>query len=226
MDEFDMGRFGRVRSPGLRRGTFHATRPAKDTTRTVEDLMSEWKGRAADFGYDLGELSRVVGLGIGRGGDAPTEDQVVDVDRLRTQLDRVSEHRTTVSRRDIVAVVAHASVSGATAATVESIAARITEASGPPMTRDRVWPWSGADGRDQAQGPAPRWPTESVLHAVTNDAGRIAEVVRGGTEVVGKAAGRSPAGRFDQERSAVPRDRSLATERPVPSMPDLGRRLG
>ncbi len=220
MDEFDMGRFGRVRPPGLRGGTFHATRPAKDTTRTVEDLMSEWKGRAADFGYDLGELSRVVGLGVGRG-DAPAQAPVVDVDRVRTQLGRVSEQRTTVSRRDMVAVVAHASVSGATAAMVESIAARITEAAGPPMG-DRGRSGTG-DGRDQAPGPAPRWSTESVIQAVANDAGLAAEVVRGEAEVVRAHAGRSTAGWFDQERSAGSRDRTMVVERPVPSLPDLGR---
>ena len=65
MDEYDVVRFGRVRSPDQRRGTFHATRPDKDATCTVEELSARWRTRASDVGYNLGDLTRVVGLGVG-----------------------------------------------------------------------------------------------------------------------------------------------------------------
>ena len=81
----DMARFEFVRHGGTGRrrrdGTFHATRPAKETAHTVEDLVREWRHRAADFGYDLGDLTQVVGLGR-RGRDRPA----VDLDHARRRL--------------------------------------------------------------------------------------------------------------------------------------------
>ena len=55
------------------KASFHATRPAKEAGHTVADLVREWRHRAADFGYDLGDLTRVVGLG-GRDRDQPAVD--------------------------------------------------------------------------------------------------------------------------------------------------------
>ena len=54
-------RAGARRRAGSIGGAFHATRPDKDRTCTVDSLMAEWKQRAADFGFDLGDLTRVVG---------------------------------------------------------------------------------------------------------------------------------------------------------------------
>src|SRR5580704_1773881 len=60
MDEYRFTRAGPSQHPS-RLGAFHATRPDKDRTRTVESLLLEWKRRAADFGFDLGDLTMVVG---------------------------------------------------------------------------------------------------------------------------------------------------------------------
>ncbi len=60
---------------------FHADRPDKDRTATVESLTDEWRQRASDFGFDLGDLSRAVGPGPLR------SEVVVDVDRLRHRME-------------------------------------------------------------------------------------------------------------------------------------------
>ncbi len=49
MDEYLAGRVAHRNGPGRTRGAFHATRPDKDRTCTVDSLMGEWKQRAADL---------------------------------------------------------------------------------------------------------------------------------------------------------------------------------
>ncbi len=91
--------------------SYHVTRPDKDRERTVESLTAEWKERAADFGFDLGDLTRVVGPRR-----APEVGSDIDQERVRvlpepvrppTGLDRPSRpggsgrrgvHRRSVGR--------------------------------------------------------------------------------------------------------------------------------
>jgi conjugative relaxase-like TrwC/TraI family protein len=124
------------RAPGPGRSTArsravaaHATRPDKDRTRTVESLLAEWKERAADSGFDLGDLTRVVGPrrlveqgpGIERG-------------RVCDRLGQLGHGRHSLARRDVVAAVAAASTNGASARVIESVATHIVEESGAPVS--------------------------------------------------------------------------------------------
>jgi len=214
MDEYDVGWFGRVRTSGHRQGTFHATRPDKDVTRTVDTLASEWKSRAADFGFDLGDLTRVVGLGMGRGSGPPTP--AVDPDRLQEQLGRLANRRSTLSHHDIVAVVAATAVTGATARTVESIATTIAETSGPPVVPDRTLHGDrSVTGRSEVRGMAPRWSTDSVVRAVARHPESLDRAVEGAP--VGAIAVRPLRERTGQEREGT-----MGAQRTPPAL-DLGR---
>lgn len=126
MDEFRYGRGrGSVSGPGSDRA-FHATRPGKDRTVTVDALLAEWRRRAVGFGFDLGELIQVVGQ---RG---PDRDQpVIDQGRVSEHLQRLAERRVSLRRHDLVAVLAASSPGGAPARLVESMAAALVTESGP-----------------------------------------------------------------------------------------------
>ena len=58
-----VARTGGPTSTGARRIAFHADRPEKDRSRTVDGLRSEWRRRAAAIGLDTTDLVRVVGRG-------------------------------------------------------------------------------------------------------------------------------------------------------------------
>jgi conjugative relaxase-like TrwC/TraI family protein len=134
MDEYRFTRAGPSQHPS-RLGAFHATRPDKDRTRTVESLLLEWKRRAADFGFDLGDLTMVVGCkrNLEAGND-------IDPQRVRDRLVEFAQANRTMAPRDLVAVVAAASTLGATARVVQSVARQLEEASGPPLGTERRWP--------------------------------------------------------------------------------------
>jgi conjugative relaxase-like TrwC/TraI family protein len=133
VDEYRFTRAGPSQRPS-RHGAFHATRPHKDRTRTVESLLLEWRRRAADVGFDLGDLTLVVGCkrNLEAGND-------IDPQRVRDRLAEFAQVNRTVAPRDLVAVVAAASTLGATARVVESVARRLEEASGPPLATERRW---------------------------------------------------------------------------------------
>jgi conjugative relaxase-like TrwC/TraI family protein len=152
----DMTRFEFIRHGGAgprgRDGAFHATRPVKEAGHTVEELGREWRRRATDFGYDLSDLTRVVGLG-GRG----RKRQVVDVDRARGRLGALPRGQRPLARHDLVALLASSSVAGTTAASLESMAATLA---------DRV---AGRDGGSEQVGIArvePRWGADEVGRAL------------------------------------------------------------
>ncbi len=112
MDEY---RFRRARDREWGRpsaGTFHATRPEKDHTCTVESLRAEWHARAATFGFDLGDLTSVVG----RRREVHHGATPVDRARLGAALEGLAGQGRSVTQRDLVAVVASASTVGASAA--------------------------------------------------------------------------------------------------------------
>ena len=161
--EYTARRPGRTTGPRQTRGAFYATRPEKDRTRTVESLMGEWKERAADFGFDLGDLTRVVGLGRAEG---PGHE--IDPDRVRTQLEALAPHRT-LAHRDVVAVLAGASAGGASAQAIESAATRVVGAAGTPTSGLHVAgravvaeAWGGR----QPSGVEPRWSVADVARGV------------------------------------------------------------
>lgn len=123
-------------------GAFYATRPEKDLNAGLDELVGTWKQRASDFGFDLSELSGVVGRGrIGHGSPG------IDADRLAEGL--VPRSGGTLARRDLVAAVAASAVGGATVGGVERVVDRITEAVNPDRTR--------LTARE------PRWPADEVV---------------------------------------------------------------
>ncbi len=163
MDEYQHGRVGPSPGPARSQGAFHATRPDKDRTRTVESLAAEWKERAADFGFDLGDLTRVIGCK--RGVQAGAE---VDPERVRVRLGQLARDNRTIARRDLVAVVAAASTAGASAGVIESVAARIAEASGPPIGTGRADRHRGDAGGETrgVRSAEPRWMAGAVARTV------------------------------------------------------------
>src|ERR1035437_10052506 len=112
---------------GRHPGAFYATRPDKDLTRSLESLVSSWKGRAADFGFDIGDLAQVVGRGARLGREV---DGGVDPQRMVDRLEGAGRPEGTMARRDLVALVASASLRGATVAGFDSTVERIVTSVG------------------------------------------------------------------------------------------------
>jgi conjugative relaxase-like TrwC/TraI family protein len=189
MAEYVAQRPGRPDGPHRTRGAFYATRPEKDRTRTVESLTGEWKDRAADFGFELGDLTRVIGLG-------PTArpGQEIDPDRVRHRLEDLASHRRTLAQRDVVAVVADASPGGASARLIESVAVQVVAAAGAPRPGWEVARGSAARGSAAGRSPAggsaadkgpagwspstfePRWTVDAVARAVGHCEGLLVPV--------------------------------------------------
>jgi len=121
-----------------------ATRPDKELQRPLASLTASWRQRADDLGFDLGELSRVVG----RHRSAP--DRAVagrpDPDRL---ADRLAGARpgAVLARRDLVAAVTAASVAGAEGPVVEAVVDRIAAGVAPDgsLARAREPRWRAGE---------------------------------------------------------------------------------
>ncbi len=155
-----------------RQVAYSVTRPAKDRTVTVEALRTEWKQRAGDLGYDLGQLVRVVGLGAGRGaglGVGSESTSPFDRDRIGVALGGFAEHGRTLRRRDVVAVLAAAAVRGTSASQLDAIATVVTSATGPATPRAKP-------GEAFAE---PRW-SASDLARVADRSPELFEVDRSG----------------------------------------------
>ncbi len=198
IDEYVHSRQGVPAAPGGSRGAFHATRPDKDRSRSVDSLLEEWRGRAADFGHDLGDLTRAVGLGGHPGPGTPTT--VFDPERISVQLQALAGDHRALRPRDLVALVATSSTRGAGAADIESTALRIAGAC--RASRTGTDPGKGAPNRgDDAQD---RWPASQVLQVVEDSTGRLLD---GGLEDSGRIA---RTGRMDP----------FGREGPGPSGPD------
>lgn len=143
------------------------TRPPKDRTRTVDDLMVEWRARALDLGYPPSELTRVVGLGrsvrppIGPDAGRAAElgphrarslafDGGLDPELLARRLHELARADRSLSQRDVVTEVASACPAGARSTVVESVAARLVDgvpALGVPAEAHQ----------SSTQGVEPRW---------------------------------------------------------------------
>jgi conjugative relaxase-like TrwC/TraI family protein len=134
---------------------YFATRPDKDRTQTLESLASSWRQRAADFGFDLGDLSQVVGRGADRGREATAG---VDRQRMADRLETAGRAEGSMARRDLVALAAAASPGGATVADLDS-------------TVDRIVTLVGTEG-ECSRGREPRWRRGAVLSVVTRQRGR------------------------------------------------------
>jgi conjugative relaxase-like TrwC/TraI family protein len=205
-------------APADRRGmqsAFYATRPDKDRTVTVEGLMREWRGRASDFGFDLGDLSGVVGRG--RSGRGP---EVIESNTVRRSLEQLPEYRRTLAHRDLVAMIAAATPHGAATRMIESAATRIVESAGPPLTRRDAGDSTARTGRvDRRRGPfEARWTTSDVQRAFEQGKVELLDQTMGrGASDVDRSSGR---GRDRVGRD--PRRAPRGIDR-VRSGPELGR---
>ncbi len=141
------------------RAAYFATRPDKDRTGTVESLRAEWRDRAATFGFDLGSLTSVVGRRL-QSRDSPA---LVDPGRMASALEASARRGRSLSRRDLVAEVAAASIGGASAEAIESAADRLIQ-HGEVPTADRR-PDRARSGRGVV-GPEPRWPAGQLVGAL------------------------------------------------------------
>ena len=140
-----------VSSPAV----FHADRPDKDPTVTVDALMTEWKKRAADFGFDLGDLTRSVGV------HRHDREPVVDRADLHRRILGLADRHRAIGRRHLVAAVAASTVGGAPVGHVESAAVQLIEACGTPS---RVEAGKAGDDRWAAE---PHWDPRHVARAMT-----------------------------------------------------------
>lgn len=162
-------------APGRHPGAYFATRSDKDRTRSMASLVSSWKARAADFGFDLGDLNQVVGRGarLGRDGIAG-----VDPQRMIDRLEGSGRPEGSVARRDLIAVVASASIGGATVSDIDATVDRIIATVGKSAETNR--------GRET------RWRRSDVL-AITRERG-VELAARGDRAIpapIGREAGRA-----------------------------------
>ncbi len=191
MDEYHHRQGTGGDGPGRSRGAFLATRPPKERDHTVHSLMDRWKALAADFGFDLGDLTTTVGLGRRRGA-APGED--IDPARVRHRLGILADRGTRLSQPDLVALVATSVPDGASAARIESAAVRIGQAcAGDGRGRyDGSRPGGADRGRNTVRD-ALRWSPAEVIQALDGDRVRLLDPGTGLISHDADAAG--PAGR-------------------------------
>lgn len=114
-------------APGRHPGAYFATRAEKDRTRSMESLVSSWKARATDFGFDLGDLTQVVGRGARLGQERATG---VDPQRMIDRLVESGRAEGSMARRDLVALVASASPGGATVSDIDATVDRLVTSVG------------------------------------------------------------------------------------------------
>ncbi len=205
IDEYDHDRTPSARSPTRSRstrGAFHATRPAKDRSRTVDSLVTEWRERAADFGFDLGDLSRTVGLGRLPGRVDPVHP--FEAGRLRARLESLADRDRAVSPPDLVALVANSTIRGAAASEIESTATRIADAC------DKIDRPAGTTG-------PPRWSAGEVARVIDRDAETLLAPSSAPRSVVDRDSGRSR----QVGRGTVARDRAGGDR--VAEVPDWSR---
>jgi conjugative relaxase-like TrwC/TraI family protein len=197
----DMARFDFLHRGELGRrhgkGAFHATRPGKEAGHTVADLLREWRERASDLGYDLGDLTRVVGPGA-RDRNQPS----IDLDRVEGRLDVAARRQRPLSRQDLVALFSASSVVGATAASLEAqVASLLRGAGGPDAAIARVEPrWPAGDlGRALQEGLGSALDREHRIE----DRHRLDRGQRLGTERAPLRSGREAPSDLEPERPMV-----------------------
>jgi conjugative relaxase-like TrwC/TraI family protein len=153
MDQYRFER-GVTRTVASSPAAFHADRPEKNRSVTVEELRSEWRRRATELGFDLGDLTRAVGPHHDRDGPPVIDNRAV-MDRLAG----LAGHQQTLTRRHLVAVVASSAPKGADIRQIESLASHWLEAAGPPLAGDDR-------GERGPVRPERRWEVATVGRAV------------------------------------------------------------
>jgi len=159
MEEYRFRRSG----PGVGRGSragrspaaFFVDRPEKDRAATVDQLTDEWRQRAADLGFDLGDLTRAVG--VHRRDPVP----VVDPDRLRHQFVVLARDHRAVGHREVVAAVGAATPGGAVGRDLELVAARLVERCAPAA-------WRSTDAGPAEGDGGCRWDPAALVRMVDN----------------------------------------------------------
>ncbi len=173
-----VGERGRARPPGppraSRRGAFYATRPGKKGDRGADQLADEWRARAADCGFDLSVLARVVGRA--RTGERRGAGE--DAGRATAHLASLDPDRP-LARRDVVAALAASATAGARVAQLERAADGLLAGCG----RGR------RDWRAEERAHEPRWPAGVVADA----AARSGLVLDSGPDS-GRDSGRAASG--------------------------------
>jgi conjugative relaxase-like TrwC/TraI family protein len=144
-------------TPGRHPGAYFATRADKDRTQSLESLVTSWRERAADFGFDLGDLSQVVGRGAQRGRDGTAG---ADPRRMTERLEASGQPEGSLARRDLLALAASASPGGATATDLDA-------------TVDRLVSLVGTQGETRG-GREPRWRQADVLSVTRRRASELA----------------------------------------------------
>jgi conjugative relaxase-like TrwC/TraI family protein len=99
--------------PRARAVAGHATRPGRDTTVSVEDLLPEWERRAEAMGLDPGRLGAVLDRVPRRAGPGP------DLALEEAVVGEVGRRGPTATRRDVVRAWCATLPVGAPAAAVE-----------------------------------------------------------------------------------------------------------
>ena len=207
IDRYVADRAGRPGGPRRLDVAAHATRPDKDRTRTLESLRAEWAGRAAEFGFDLGDLTRVVGRA-----PAGPESRVFDGDRVGQRLDELASARRSLARRDVVAVLADAAPGGIGAGMLEAVADRVLASAGETVPgsgsgRGSTRPAVGSGVRE------PRWPADGVARVLDREPAVLLAGVIDRRATVPPAPGRGP---------RIGRGRHVRAERGI-SAPGLDR---
>lgn len=180
---------------------FLLTRAPKDRTVTVGALQKGWKDRAGSFGFDLGELTRVVGRTR-----QDARPGAFDPDRLFRHLDAVARGNRVLSRVHMVAGVAMALPRGATSELVEQAVGMVTD----PVGRVADLHHGPGDHRAGALRPGARSPGEGRWRA-----SEVAGVVRDRAQVLASFIDEG----IDRERGGTagrpcpPPSLDLATER-------------
>ncbi len=152
MDEYRQRTGIEARASGSA-AAFHVDRPDKDRCVTVDALVSGWKQRAADLGFDLGELTRSVGVHRRPG------HLVVDRGLLRRQLLGMTGALRSIGHHQLVAALASSTAGGAASRDVELAATGLMEAYGAtPRAAGSAGPGRSATG--------PHWDPTDVIGMV------------------------------------------------------------
>ena len=147
------GRHGR--SPAA----FYADRPDKERSVTVDQLTGRWRQRAADLGFDLGDLTRAVGA------HRHDSQPVVDRNRLRQALVGLTATHRTVGRHQVVAAVGASIPGGGSGRDVEAVADGLLGSSGPSATPS-IDAGATRSTRVGRGGPGDRWDPSDLVRAV------------------------------------------------------------
>ena len=107
-----------TRGPRAAEAAALATRRKKDVSQRPEDLVHEWRARAAELGFGREELGRVMGRARGRA--APSSDHELVFEDLAGPQG-LTRSRATFCRRDVIQALCEAGLGG-DARTIEAAA--------------------------------------------------------------------------------------------------------